>query len=233
MGMDGIELILSIEDSFQITIEDAEASALVTVGQLCDLVIGKLEGQTEAGCLNMVAFYRLRQLLITLTGWKRHDIRPSTTLMSILPPAKRIAAWVCLEETTGFKLPQLQHPGYIYTAFGILLLFTAGLILTFVYIYKISLAWLFAGLFINCWALYFFMQVTPGLATVLSTRSAELGSLTKDIVAINHAKVAAQAHGWSEAEVRISVCRLIGLQLGIKVEAIKPDCSFMDDLGMN
>jgi hypothetical protein len=56
-GLDGVELILAVEDAFQIHIADEEAGNVSTVGDLHNLVVGKLQGQDSKRCLTSAAFY--------------------------------------------------------------------------------------------------------------------------------------------------------------------------------
>lgn len=40
MGLDTVELIMSVEDAFAISITDQQASKCETISQLCDIVLG-------------------------------------------------------------------------------------------------------------------------------------------------------------------------------------------------
>jgi hypothetical protein len=113
MGLDGVELILAVEDAFQITITDEEAGTIVTVGDLHDLVMAKLHSQDCGRCLTSAAFYRTRQGIAESLGIARRDIRPSTSLDAILPRSGRRQSWRRIQEVANLNLPALQHPRWI------------------------------------------------------------------------------------------------------------------------
>jgi hypothetical protein len=124
MGLDAVELILAVEDGFQIHIEDAEAGRVVTVGDLYQLVVSKLSSGTSKRCLTSAVFYRTRRRIVSVLGVDRREIRPCTSLEALLPEASRRNLWFALEEAMGLRLPALEHPGSTVTTFmmtGILL----------------------------------------------------------------------------------------------------------------
>jgi acyl carrier protein len=56
MGLDFVELILAIEDAFQIHFADEEANKLAIVGDLQNLVVHKLPAFGKTKCLTSAAF---------------------------------------------------------------------------------------------------------------------------------------------------------------------------------
>lgn len=50
MGLDGVELLMTIEEEFKFTISDAEAAELDTVGKVVDLVHARLRQNAEEPC---------------------------------------------------------------------------------------------------------------------------------------------------------------------------------------
>jgi len=80
MGLDGVELLLAVEDAFHIHLADDEAGSVYTVGDLHNLVISKLQGQDSKRCLTSVAFYRTRRGIIDTLGIDRREVRPATHL---------------------------------------------------------------------------------------------------------------------------------------------------------
>ena len=113
MGLDGVELILAVEDAFQIHIADEEAGNVFTVGDLHNLVVSKLQGQDSKRCLTSAAFYRTRRGIIDMLGIDRREVRPATPLEVILPRNSRREKWRRIQAAMKMKLPDLQHPGWI------------------------------------------------------------------------------------------------------------------------
>ena len=109
MGLDLIELVLDVEKSFDISLEDDEVAQIVTVGQFCDLVVGKTSGVKLPDCPAAKAFYRLRQCLILVLGFARKDVRPSTTTLALVPFWRRRRIWKRLERELGLKMPLLVN----------------------------------------------------------------------------------------------------------------------------
>jgi acyl carrier protein len=47
MGLDGVELVMALEEGFGVTITDADAEACVTPAIVIDLIFGKLRASDE------------------------------------------------------------------------------------------------------------------------------------------------------------------------------------------
>lgn len=47
MGLDTVELLMDVEETFDIEISDKEASEIETVGEFYDVVLTKLEAQNQ------------------------------------------------------------------------------------------------------------------------------------------------------------------------------------------
>jgi hypothetical protein len=45
MGLDTVDLVMTVEETFDITISDAEAEKILTVGDLNRYVLSKLDGE--------------------------------------------------------------------------------------------------------------------------------------------------------------------------------------------
>lgn len=82
MGLEGVELVISVEEGFGISISDAEAEACSTPAGVIDLVYGKLQSSDEPVCVSQRAFYLLRKGLSQTLGVSRRkvdldtDVRP-------------------------------------------------------------------------------------------------------------------------------------------------------------
>src|SRR5688500_14733790 len=82
MGMDLVELVMELEDEFEISIPDDVATELLTVGKTTDMVLGELRRRVgEAGvCATARSVYRLRRGLIARCGARRGDVRPGAAI---------------------------------------------------------------------------------------------------------------------------------------------------------
>lgn len=76
MGLDGVEIVMKVEDAFGITIDDGEAGKIATPGQLIDLVLSKVGRTVDEACLTQRAFHRVRAALMRRMGVSRNQIRP-------------------------------------------------------------------------------------------------------------------------------------------------------------
>lgn len=120
MGLDGVEILMEVEDVFGIPIDDEKpvAEGDVTVGDLYQHILGKLRAKGEvvdpdvsAKCLSSAAFYVFRRGLCDEFGLDRKQVRPSTRMDDLVPKADRRRRWRALREALGLELPELErHP---------------------------------------------------------------------------------------------------------------------------
>src|SRR5687768_242840 len=83
MGLDGVEMVMATEERFGITISDAEAELISTPGMLIDLVVSKVQLNSERFCRSQRAFYLLRRALHTTLGLERSAIRPESQIRTL------------------------------------------------------------------------------------------------------------------------------------------------------
>ena len=69
MGLDSVELIIEVEEKFQIQIPDIEAENINTVGDLHQCILTKVERNELNRCSTQKIFYQLRRELS-----ENHDI---------------------------------------------------------------------------------------------------------------------------------------------------------------
>lgn len=111
MGLDTVELVISIEQSFGIQIPNEVAPMLETPGQVIDYIHSlQPKGDTHA-CLPQRAFHRLRRAFIALGLCSREEFKLETDLRNLVPPSQRRRVWKTLRLNHGLKLPPLKrHP---------------------------------------------------------------------------------------------------------------------------
>ena len=118
MGLDGVELVLAWEETFGISISDAEAERMFTTRQVAERIFERVRSTSpeDCGCLSMRAFFRLRKAF-EAEGVSRGDVRPDAKVTSLLPSRQRrdILSAVC--ERGGFR-PLKRLPFGLQFTFG-------------------------------------------------------------------------------------------------------------------
>jgi len=90
MGLEIVEMIMAIEDEFDIELQEDEVQPIETVWQMHELVCRKLgvtprrtDGTPSRACPSSRAFYHLRSAMVETLGVERRSIAPATPLSSI------------------------------------------------------------------------------------------------------------------------------------------------------
>ena len=84
MGLDGVELVMAVEEEFQIAISDSEANECSTVRKLVELVHSRLRHSSTDPCPSQHSFYHARRNLISILQAQRNEIKPDTNLEEIV-----------------------------------------------------------------------------------------------------------------------------------------------------
>lgn len=108
-GMDLVELLVEVEDAFGVSIPEDECERMRTTKDLIDVVTKLCGASSRAGqpCATARAFFSLRSKLIDLLPHQKQDIRPSSSLESLIPKKDRPRVWRALREG-GMELPRLR-----------------------------------------------------------------------------------------------------------------------------
>jgi hypothetical protein len=106
MGLDSVELIMSIEDQFGIAIPDAECETIATVQQAVDSVFEKIKIHPNNKCLSQIVFYRIRKALEQF-GNDKKEITPNTKMSDVLSETNLAYDWRRLEVKLQLKIPDL------------------------------------------------------------------------------------------------------------------------------
>jgi len=123
MGLDAVELILSIEERFGIEVSDEEAANILAVGQMQNLILSKLNISDEETCLTQQAFHLIRKTAMTAFGVSRKALKPDTLLDSFMPRETRKEDWLRLQSGLGvFQMPDLARPTSVVTVVTLLVL---------------------------------------------------------------------------------------------------------------
>ena len=99
MGLDGVELIMAMEEEFKIAISDAEASRSDTMEKVVDLVHDRLRHSAEEPCPSQHGFYVVREHLLEQFGLSRSTVKPNSKLDDLIPVEGKRSHWNTLVQT--------------------------------------------------------------------------------------------------------------------------------------
>jgi hypothetical protein len=111
---DPVAVVMGVEAKFGVTIPDAEAEKICTMGQLYDYVHARVaRGQAQV-CVTSAAFYRLRLALGEVCGVPRERVRPRARLEDLVPLPDRPRHWQELQaRLSNLRLPPLRRPVWL------------------------------------------------------------------------------------------------------------------------
>jgi acyl carrier protein len=230
MGMEVVELVMELEDTFQMHIVDEDAASLRTIGDIHKLIMKMLERpEGVTGCLSAHAFYKLRRAMVECLHRDRASIRPAVALAAMLPRENRWAMLNALEGATGLKMPKLVRPGWMEMS-NFYLMLACGLA-----------AAIWAGLHFSFGAgviAFFTAMIAIGVLLEMATlpwkreihRATTFGDLVERVRDRNFLRLAESAHQFQEREVWTAIVTLTADQFGVNEEEIKPETRLVEDL---
>ena len=239
MGLDTVELVMEMEETFGIVIDDLDAEKIGTVGQAYRYILNKLKLRQSVPCPSAALFYRLRRGLMAASGADRRSIRPASRIGDLLPSQGRRATWRGLAEESGLSLTRLElAPGQSRLAMGLGLatgaaVFAAGAALeglsaanlapaVAVTSLSIALGWAAAYQFLTPFA----STIPRGCETV---RGAVLATLGRHYLPSSEAA----ATTWHPDEVWATLQELIAVQCGVVQDQVTEEKHFVYDFGMD
>lgn len=231
MGMDAVEIVMAVEDAFDIQIEDCEAERLVTPGQLIELVMSKV-GTTKTGiCLTHRSFNLLRGFFVRRCELQRKQIRPHASLRETIPPENR-QYWLqqLSAELMITSLPKLVRPDWLKTLLW-------GLALLAGFAAAVSLGrlnsplWL-PGLLAAAIATgYIGMAVTKSCCTEFPKDVSTVGALAKWVLTHKPDLAIPEKTSWTREQVVSRVREIVIYTLGCD-STYREDARFVEDLGL-
>ena len=94
MGLDGVELVLAIEEAFGIAIPDAVAAEMITPAMMISYVQEAVGSRPDhKACISLRAFHRVRASLMKCTGAGRSDVTLKTPINKLFSGEKRTQHW--------------------------------------------------------------------------------------------------------------------------------------------
>ena len=112
--MEGVELILSMKEAFDVSISDEEAYKMATPKDAIELISRKVQVGDDSSCLNQAAFHRVRKILMDDFDIPRKEIKTDSDLSELISPERQHEFWKKIRGIVGEKkLAQLAWPLWI------------------------------------------------------------------------------------------------------------------------
>jgi hypothetical protein len=111
MGLEGLELILAVEDEFGIWIPEERAQEMETVRDFYDYILDTLISTRPGVCPSMFVFYRMRRALAQSLGIDRRSITPDSDFREVLGDEDaRREHWERMRDQVGLAIAALEMP---------------------------------------------------------------------------------------------------------------------------
>ncbi len=225
MGLDGVELVMELEEEFGITIPDDEATGLDRVGKVVDWIYGRIRHRRPDGCVSARTFYHFRRAMMHLAGAARRDVRPDADLDILVPVHVRRDAWRGLQ-AAGLGLPALRRPKGLCAALALFVLSFTGLTAITVGVAFGGASAAFAALLCCAAAAHLADRLSRPWATSIPDTCATVG----DAVLCS---VRAPSEHLSRGETSYKVRQIVAEQLGVPFSSVTEEADFVRDLHLD
>ena len=230
MGLDGVEIVMAVEDAFDIRIEDSEAEKLLTPGQLIDLTMSKVRVVSPGVCLTHRSFNLLRRFLLGQCALARNDIAPRAELKELFPRNQRPTVIAQFGTALAIPVPGLVRSGWLKTAlFAVASL--SGLAAALACVNSIIPAWL-PGLFAIALTGYAGAIATRRLRTEFPKGICTVRDLSRWIMTHKKDLAVPETTAWTREQVATRVREIVVDTLGCEA-TYREDAFFVKDLGLS
>ena len=113
MGLDFVEIVMEVEETFGIRFRSEEFSSIQTVGDFVSLLRSRIVAADTVACPSLSQFLRLRSLVREVAGKPELRIRPSHRLESTLSSDEIRRLWQSMQEKLGIYPAPLRLPRYL------------------------------------------------------------------------------------------------------------------------
>jgi acyl carrier protein len=236
MGLDTIELILDVEQTFGVSIPDEDAQRMCTVGDIYQFLMDHCPLADDAGhqvCLTAAAFYHTRRGLCDVAEADRRKVRPGTQIAELLPTRTRREGWRRLAEALAVPLPDLRRPVWLSR-----LLFygpLGAIAISAIYLAIERPAQLRDGWpALAIWGLYL------GVEGYLGTRQCAVriprgfdtaGDLARTVLSGKASEFHGHLIAWHHRELWHTLVRIISTCLDVEPSRVTPEATIVGDLG--
>ena len=228
MGLDSVELVMAVEETFGIAIEDDAAAQMRTPAHIIEYVLSKAGRAGDEVCLTQRSFHRLRASLMRHAAARRADITPDKPVGELIPRRRRKPVLALIFKDCNVSPPAFVRSPYLVRnlllgsiGFGCLSGVLWGGGLPFV---TGAVSAVIAGLL----GMVFTLPLRNNLPALHST----VGDLSRWLMADQPRRSNLQPRGWTREQVAEKVRQVVIEQLNCGA-TYREDARFIEDLGMD
>lgn len=227
MGLDGIELVLGVEDHFGIIIRDAETERIRTVGDLVALIRSRICAAKDEKCPTRRAFLTLRRVVRETIDDETFRMQPQDAV-ALLAPRLRRRLWRRLPELLGTAPRDLRRPPFLRkTLTGI----SIALLVSAVALAAVDWRILPLTLFLAALLIFLLLVVTGPCCTVPPAGWVTMGDVARRIAGTIAAPDKSRP---IDEEALLKELRPIIVQtLGVRESKVVMEARLVEDLGLS
>ena len=232
MGLDTVELMIEVEQAFDVQIPDDRAGEMYTVGDVYDFIL-ECQSDSESSsesmspgkvCLSAATFFSIRKALASEVDNRARRLRPRAKVEQTIPLKSRRVVWSKLQKSLDLKLPRLRRSAWIVACLTVLTTPSVqqrlGPHLAALAAFG-SLAPL--GLLASRVTLPFAVHTRPEWST--------FRGLSQLLLAHNYARLSRRFNTRDPADVWQALQTIVVDQLGVQPEQVTKQALLIEDLG--
>lgn len=233
MGLDSVEILMEVENTFGIKIPDREAEQILTVGDFHNAVWRHLEGRYSDKCKSQMLFYKLRQSFADSFGFSSPHFKLETSPEELFPKDKRRQVYYNFGQTINLKLPDLTLTkpwATLLASFGITTIL-GGLAASLILINFFDVTkWTFLIPVAGIMFTLLLSNSFDSMRTVIPAKTVR--DFTEQTLAMNYASFVADL-GTNRKEMEKVINHIISDRAGLELNEITPEKKIGDDLGID
>ncbi|MET0462897.1 MAG: acyl carrier protein [Chitinophagaceae bacterium] len=233
MGLDSVEILMKVEDTFGIKIPDEEAQQILTVGDFHNAVWRYLSGKQSSECQSQKLFYTLRRSFVHQYGFPAKELSIATSPDQVFPRLNRRREYGRFSIDTDLQLPDLvlgKSWQLLLTSFGFVSII-GGLLTSLILIFFSGYSnWMFLIPVIGIVSTVLFAELLNPKRTVIGELTME--EFTQQVLALNYSKLV-KAGGTNRREMESVINHIIADSAGLHLEDITVEKKIADDLGID
>lgn len=107
------DVLVKIQKSYSINLEDRDFEKVKTFGELCDLISSQIKLEHIDSCTTQQSFYKIREAIANTQSLEKNSITPDSGLGELFPQKGRRQKILQIQKELGFSLKILKPKQWI------------------------------------------------------------------------------------------------------------------------